>query len=216
MPTSNPSHTLHRPAPPAETLDPQQELLRALELMNAGNLDEAERAYERILAAVPDHAETLHFKGLAAHQRGRHMLAIELLRQAIALDGGVFGWHSNLGNVLLLTGQGDAAADAYEQALSLAPERSDVHNNLGVLLGEQGRFEAAERTLRRAIELDPDSAEAHVNLARLLLRLTRASEALVCLEPVLRLRPDVPMAHRWMGMAYRMLGRLGEAAQAAR
>ena len=213
---SHPSHSIDPATPLAEAPDLELEFARARELHNAGSLDEAEQAYGRILAAVPDHAEALHFQGLAVHQRGDHARAIELIRAAIALNGEQFGWYSNLGNVLLLSGQKDAAAEAYEQAMRLAPERADIHNNLGVLQGDQGRLEEAESTLRRAVALDPDKAEVHANLGRVLLRLARNDEALGCLDEALRLNPDLMMARPMLGLVYRRLGRLDAAAQVYR
>jgi predicted TPR repeat methyltransferase len=215
-PMSHPSHSIDAATPLAEAPDIELEFARAWELHNAGSLDDAEQAYARILAVVPDHAEALHFQGLAVHQRGDPARAIELIRAAIALNGQQFGWYSNLGNLLQLSGQKDAAAEAYEQAMRLAPERADIHNNLGVLQGDRGRLEEAESTLRRAVALDPDKAEVHANLGRVLLRLARNDEALGCLTEALRLNPDLMMARPMLGLVYRRLGRLDAAAQVYR
>lgn len=213
---SNLSHPIVPPAPPSEAPDPALEWTRARELHGAGRFDEAEQGYDRFLAAVPDHAEALHFKGLAAHQRGDHARAITLIRAAIAHDSGQFGWYINLGNVLLLAEQADAAGEAYELALRLAPDRADVHNNLGVFQGEGGRLAEAESTLRRALALDPDKAEIHANLGRVLLRLARNDEALACVNEALRLNPDLMLVRPLLGMIYRRLGRLDAAAQVYR
>jgi predicted TPR repeat methyltransferase len=220
-PMSNLSHSIDPSPSPADA--PALEWVLARTLHEAGKFDEAEQSYDRVLAAVPDHADALHFKGLAAHQRGDHARAITLIRAAIAMDGQHFGWYSNLGNVLLLDEQPDAAGEAYEQALRLAPERADVHNNLGVFLDERGRFEEAEATLRRALALAPDRAEIHANLGRVLLRLARNDEALACLKEALRLnteqttaRPLLGMIYPQLGMLYRRLGRLDAAAQVYR
>ena len=213
---SHPSHSIDATTRLAEACDPELEFARARELHDAGSLDEAEQAYGRILAAMPDHAEALHFQGLAVHQRGDHARAIELIRAAIALNGAQFGWYSNLGNVLLLSGHKDAAAEAYEQAMRLAPERADVHNNLGVLLGDRGQLEKAESTLRRAVALEPDKAEVHANLGRVLLRLARNDEARDCLDEALRLNPELTAARPMLGLVYRRLGQLDAAAQVYR
>ncbi|MGK6310302.1 tetratricopeptide repeat protein [Variovorax sp. DT-64] len=213
---SNLSHSIVQPAVPDEAFDPALEWARARELHEAGRFVEAEQGYDRVLATAPDHAEALHFKGLAAHQRGDHVRAITLIRAAIALDGQQFGWYSNLGNVLLLDEQADAAGEAYEQALRLAPERADVHNNLGVFQDERGRFKEAEATLRRALALAPDRAEIHANLGRVLLRLARNDEALACLNDALRLNPGLTLARPLLGLIYRRLGQLDAAAQVYR
>ncbi|VTU40830.1 biotin biosynthesis protein BioC [Variovorax sp. PBS-H4] len=213
---SNPSHAIVQPTPPADPFDPALEWVLARKLHEAGRFDEAEQAYERVLAAVPEHADALHFTGLAAHQRGDHARAIALIRAAIALDGEQFGWYINLGNVLLLAEQPDAAGEAYEEALRLAPERADIHNNLGVFLTERGRLAQSESTLRRAVALDPGRAEIHANLGRVLLRLSRSQEARSCLDEALRLDPELTLARPLLALIYRRLGRLDAAAQVYR
>lgn len=213
---SNVFHSIVEPTPATEALDPAPAWTRARALHEAGRFEEAEQGYDRILSAAPDHAEALHFKGLAAHQRGDHARAITLIRAAIAIDGRHFGWYINLGNVLLLADQADAAGEAYEQALRLAPERADIHNNLGVFQNERGRLGEAESTLRRALALDPDKAEIHANLGRVLLRLSRNEEARNCLDEALRLDPELMMARPLLGLIYRRLGRPDAAAQVYR
>lgn len=213
---SNLSHPIVQLTPAAEAFDPALAWSRARAQHEAGRFEEAEQGYDRILSAAPDHAEALHFKGLAAHQRGDHARAITLMRAAIALDGRHFGWYINLGNVLLLADQAEAAGEAYEQALRLAPERADIHNNLGVFQNERGRLGEAESTLRRALALDPDKAEIHANLGRVLLRLSRNEEARNCLDEALRLDPELTMARPLLGLIYRRLGRPDAAAQVYR
>jgi tetratricopeptide (TPR) repeat protein len=52
----------------------------------AGRLKDAEALYRQILSVQPNHAGSHHLLGVIAQQAGRHDLAVERLRQAIALN----------------------------------------------------------------------------------------------------------------------------------
>ena len=54
----------------------------ALRHHQAGNLDLAERLYQQILLADPDHGETHHLLGVLAFQKGQFDRAFDSIRQA--------------------------------------------------------------------------------------------------------------------------------------
>ena len=51
----------------------------------AGRLAEAERLYRSALTINPRHDDSLHLLGVIASQSGRHDVAVELIRKAIAI-----------------------------------------------------------------------------------------------------------------------------------
>jgi len=59
---------------------------RAVEHHLAGRLEAASRDYQAVLAALPDHAPTLHLLGAIAFQIGQIEAAINLISAAIAHD----------------------------------------------------------------------------------------------------------------------------------
>lgn len=71
---------------------------------------------------------------------------------------------NDLGNLLALAGETDAAEAAYRSALAGNPDFATAHYNLGRLLSRQGRLWAARRELRRALDIEPDNADAHYHL----------------------------------------------------
>lgn len=75
----------------------------------SGNLDFAEAAYRRILDARPDHGDATHLLGVLEHQRGRHQIALELIKRAIGLDAGRADYRNNLGVALRALGRLDEA-----------------------------------------------------------------------------------------------------------
>ena len=134
----------------------------ALEHHRAGRLVEAEQMYRQLLADDPDNADCLHLLGMVAHQTGRHDLAVELIRKAIALHSMAASYHSNLGNVLQAQGSLHEAGACYQQALTLKPNQAEVWVNMGHILKAQGELDSGLACYRRALEIKPGLAEARV------------------------------------------------------
>lgn len=70
----------------------------------------------------------------------------------------------DLGNLLLLDGQADAAEAAYRQAIALDPASATAHFNLGLLLQQKGEESAATKEYKEALRLEPRYAWAHYQL----------------------------------------------------
>src|ERR1700704_1139255 len=59
-------------------------LRQGWEQQQLGRLDEAERAYRKVLDVAPGNPDALHFMGLIEAQRGRPEAAASLLAQSLA------------------------------------------------------------------------------------------------------------------------------------
>ncbi len=130
----------------------------------AGRLSAAEEIYRQILQAEPDRAEAIHLLGVIALQSGQYEVAIQHIERAVALQGDVAFFHSNLGAAYRAAHRTSAAIASYRRALELEPDRAEMHNNLGNVLKDQGRLDDATDCYRRALELKSDYAEAHSNI----------------------------------------------------
>jgi predicted TPR repeat methyltransferase len=181
---------------------PAQVLQQAMQLHQAGRLDDAEALYQRLLAANPRHADALHLMGLAQAQRRRFDEAARCIGKAIALLPNEALFHNNMGNVHVERGHADEALASYRRAHALAPGRADVCNNLGVLLSRRGDAAEAEQRLRQALEIDSGYTDARNNLANHYLRNERVHDALqVCLD-ALMIAPRNPTLRRILGVIY--------------
>ena len=203
-----------RPIPAEMTIPDAIEL--AVGLQKGGLLDAAEEIYQRILAAVPDHADVLHFLGLSRHERGEHQEAIALLRRAVAVAPGHADAHNNLGNMLLEQGRVDEAEAEYRRVLSLRPDHPGAHTNLGMVLRRKRDDAGAEAACRRAIELDGEHAEAYHNLGSILYDSGRSDEALTAYQRALALRPYDAESYRRVGTTLYAVGRISDAADTYR
>jgi protein O-GlcNAc transferase len=159
------------PAPMAD------EFAEAARLHQAGDLDRAEAAYRRILAARPGHADAAHLLGVLEHQRGHHEAAAGRIGSAIARAPGRADYRSNLGTVLRALGRLDEAVAAYREALRLAPDYPDALANLGVVFHDLGRLDEALPPFEAALRLDPDHVNAAFGLANLLVDLGQPGRA---------------------------------------
>jgi tetratricopeptide (TPR) repeat protein/SAM-dependent methyltransferase len=197
--------------PPAAPPGVEALFAAALDHHRNGRLGEAERLYREVLALEPRHAPALHFLGILAHQGGNSAAAIELINQAIAVNGAVPDFHYNLGVIFEAMGRRDEAAARYVAAANLKPDHFGANLNLGNVLLGQGRLEEAEAACRRAAALNPQSGDARFNLGNALARQQRYGEAAAEFRDAVRLKPDFAAADASLGAALLAIREFGEA-----
>ena len=181
-------------------MNAEQRLQLALRQHRAGQLPQAEALYRQILAEEPNHPDALHFLGAIACQVGRSDLALDLVRQAVALQP-VYRAEAfrTLGHALMGTRQPDQAIAAYRQAIDIHPTIAENHGNLGNALFAAGQIDEAIGSYRQAIVLNPNFAEAHGNLGNALSQAGRLDEALTAFRQAIDVRPAFPEAHFNLG-----------------
>jgi predicted TPR repeat methyltransferase len=203
----------HREIDASQPLSIDEAMHLATDLHFAGHHEDAYKIYMRVLDAVPNHPDALHFMGVLAHDRGCDEDAIRLMSYSVALAPDHAGFRNNLGNLLLDNERFEEAEREYRHALTLDPDRPDALNNYAVLCKGLGRYEEAERSLLRAIELAPDFTDARNNLARLYVGLGRFEESLEQAREALDRAPKDARTHEMRGYVYTKLGRFDEAAK---
>ncbi len=189
---------------------------QALRLHRAGALAQAEALYRQILAARPDHAQTLHNLGVLARQTGRDALAADLFAQTLALEDSNPALHAALGASLRRLGRTAEAAEAWRRAVDLNPDQAEAHFNLGNALKDLGDLGGAAGAYRRATGLKPGLVEAHHNLGGVLMDQGLAAEAAAAYRRAIALNPGLAEAHNNLGNALKDLGDPDGAAQAYR
>jgi tetratricopeptide (TPR) repeat protein len=112
----------------------------------AGRLADAEGLYRQVLTAAPRHADSLHLLGVIGGQTGRHDLAVEMIRKAIAINPEAAPFHANLGVSFLYQKRLDEAAACFRAALDLTPNDPEANRNLGIALQEQGQLPQVSAT----------------------------------------------------------------------
>jgi len=166
----------------------------AIAFHRGGQLDEALRLYEAVLAVNPQHAESLKYRGVALHSLGRHADALFSYDQALATHCDDTETHFNRGNALRALGRLDDALLSYSRAIAIKPDYVEAHNNRGTVLRDLSLYEEAVHSFALAVTLRRDYARAHHNQGFGLESLGRRREALVSYDRALALKPDYPEA----------------------
>jgi tetratricopeptide (TPR) repeat protein len=179
----------------------------ALELHQAGRLQEAEALYRQILQRDPEHVDALHLLGIVALQTGHCDQAVNYLGKAVERNPKVPDYHYNLGLAFAGLGKPDEAVSHFRQAIALKPDFVEAHNNLGNALRERGDLEGAAHHYRRGLELDPGSAALHNNLGVVLHNSGNNEEAIGCYRRAIDLDPTDADTHFNLGNALCALGR---------
>jgi len=177
----------------------------------AGRLAEAERIYNQILAAQPDHFDSRHLLGAIFLQRGSPAQALNQINSALRLNPDNVAALNNRGVALQELKQFEEALETFERVAALQPNYAEGLSNRGNVLKSLRRFHEALASYDAALALRRDYAEAHSNRADVLCELKRYDEALASSDRALTLRPDFAEAHCNRANALRRLRRLQEA-----
>lgn len=191
-------------------------LALAVQLHRAGDHDQAEKLYRRILEVAPGDADALNFLGMIAMARNRPAEAVDLIQQSLESDPTFGERYVNLGNVLLAVGRVEQALDAFQRAVTMVPDSSTAHCNLAVAYTLHRRLDDADRAFQRAIELDPTNSDAYHNYANLL---NRRGDVQACLRNYVKaakLCPTNANTRRQIGAIYTALGDIESAIQCHR
>ena len=177
----------------------------------AGKLEEAKRAYLKVLKLLPADTETLYLLGTACSQTAHFEKASRYLAKALALNPAHPDALNNMGLTLKGLGDPGEALVYYRRALAIRPDYADALNNVGNSLEFLGELDEAEAVLRQALALDPAHADAHCNLGLVLNRQDRFEEAEQSLLRGLQLRPDHSISYDFLGSIYKVWGRFEQA-----
>ena len=108
--------------------------------------------------------------GTAHYRAGRSDVALGHFLEVLRHDVRDPDHWANAGNALRASGEPAAALEAYDSALSLAPNDAKLLLNRGNALVDLKRFDEAEAVFTQAVSIDPALDDAKFNLGLLALR----------------------------------------------
>jgi tetratricopeptide (TPR) repeat protein len=155
----------------------QEALKAAAERLARGELADAQKALDIVLAAAPIHAEALRMQAVVHHASGRRAEAIRTLGRALSRqpdDPLILG---HLGAMLHESGRAAQGLDMMRRAVELAPEFAAGWFNLGRALQIESRWEEALGALHRVLSVQPDHLVARIGYADSLKAVGRTAEA---------------------------------------
>jgi protein O-GlcNAc transferase len=197
------------PKKPSISID--QELAKALQYHQSGQLNKAEKIYKRIIEVNPNHSDALHLLGVIANQAGKNDIAVKLINKAIQCNPGNSNYYNNLGNALKDQNQLTEALSSFQKALEIKPDFAVAHYNLGNVLKEQDNLAEAVSSFRKALEINPDYIRAYNNLGTTFKKQGRFDEAISCFQKVLEINPNHAEAYNNMAGMLMDQNKLAEA-----
>jgi len=177
----------------------------------AGQVDDAIKLFEKMLARWPDHSDGHHNFGAALAQKGDAQRAEKHFRETLRLDPYHAQAHHNLGLLLYQKDKLDEALFEFGEALRLYPEYPEAHNSAGRLFVKVGRLDDAIDQYQQALSWRPDWPRVQNNLGNVLTKRGRLEEATVHFRRAMQLQPDRAEFHSNLGIALAQQGRWDEA-----
>jgi predicted O-linked N-acetylglucosamine transferase (SPINDLY family) len=192
----------------------RNQLAHAMDLHQRGQTGAAETLYQLILTAFPTCIDALHFRGLAATQRGALDEGIALLRRAVALHPAASGIQCNLARSLIDKRELVAAVGCCDAVIEREPHNAHAWFLRGNALQLGDAHEDAIASYDQALRHAPRFAAALNNQAHSLRMLRRSAAALDRLARALACQPAYAMALNNQGLALLDLDRAAEALDA--
>lgn len=128
-------------------------------------------------------------RGLARHQAGELIEAIDCYGRALALGGRSYEVYYSLALALQTRGKEDEALANYAEAVRLHPQLGEAHNNAGNIFFKRGQWENAQHSYERALAINGGLVQAHFNLGLVLKQRGAPSKALDHFRTACRLAP---------------------------
>ncbi len=150
------------------------------------------------------HARSLYLFSRAriASLEGDYPAALNLLREAIALEPDSARLHGEVANIKLRIGQIPESLEYINKAIELDPDYRPPYVLGGLLMSSAGKDWDAADYLRKAIKIDPTKEDAYLHLALSLTRLFEYEEAVSTLKALVKLNPDSILGYYYLGRTY--------------
>lgn len=187
-------------------------LEQATNLYSRGLWEQALRAAQNGLAIEPHYEVRLcEIAANSAYALGKHALAEQLWRQAIARSPEAADAHHRLGILLTSIGREAEAEPCFLRATALNPRFAEAYSGLGICFANSRRAAEAERCFRKALLLDPRLATAHFYLGLLLFESGNSKGAEKCYRRAIALDAELAEAFNNLGDLLSKSGRENEA-----
>jgi Tfp pilus assembly protein PilF len=140
--------------------------------------------------------------GIIESESNQMDLAIDHLKQALALKSDELQIYANLGGVLANAGRTDEATRVLEAGVAMPVKpgenymRAVMSSTLGVIAARQGRAQDARRYFQQAIDMDPNFAVGHAYLAHVQMKAGEVASAQDHARRALEIDPENLLARQ--------------------
>jgi protein O-GlcNAc transferase len=168
---------------------------KAFEYQRDGKFDEARKWFHKALEKSPNHPDARLHLGILEVDAGKPDVAIKMIQQAIALEGGRWEYYEILGNAFTIKRSLTKAIACYENAIRKAPGAASAYINLFKVLQTKGMSQKAEKILRRLLSVMPYCIDAYMLLGEMYVNRMQLEKAQAILEEAVRIKPESADCH---------------------
>lgn len=156
-------------------------------LANQGNFAEAQKLCQDLLGSNDKFHPAYHLLSQLAFQSGRPDIAVQMLKNAVALDPKRASYHRDLAEVLLHTGKAKEAFSTINRALGFDSNDPKSHFIAGLALMSNGEQVQAIKAFETTINMDPSFGPAYNNLGSLLEGAGKLSDAKINYQEAIKI-----------------------------
>ena len=194
---------------------------RAISLLNAGNLAQAEILCAQLLSKHAPNFTLQHILSLSLDGQQKFTEAATSYEKAILLQPNNADLHFNIAIIYthlseqnqLLNGF-EMAKKHYLAAIKINPNFFEAHGNLGTVLQRQGLIVEAIASYQTGLTINPADARGHFNLGTALRDNGDLSAAVHSYLRAIELFPNYTDAHNNVGETFRDMGNMADAVKA--
>jgi tetratricopeptide (TPR) repeat protein len=109
-----------------------------------GDLNTAEKYYQKAIKAKPDYAEAINNLGTIQYAKKSYRRAVSTYKKALKISPNSASIHSNLGTAWFARKKYAEAMECYERAMAIDPDVFEHRSTTGILLQERSVDERAK------------------------------------------------------------------------
>jgi len=176
---------------PYSDRDIKSNFLRAVQLQQNNQFNDAESIYRKIIQIDSNHIGAQTMLGMICIQRDRNEEGIQLLKSSLLKDPQQFWAHNSLGVGFLNIRQYDKACASFNRAISMEPNFIEAYFNLAKALNSLEKYEEAISNYSMCISLNSNYADAYNNRGTVYLKnLKEPEKALSDFKIYLKIIPN--------------------------
>ncbi len=156
----------------------------------ANKLDEAARAFVKVVNLQPTHAKAFNDLGVTYMAQGKQSEALLALKAAVQAQPSFAKAHANLGRLYLMVRSPYSATNSLTRAVELDPQDALAWTDLGVAHQETYNFKKSLQAFLKAAELAPQNPDVWSGMGETYRSLARPKDAEKAFRRALKLHPQ--------------------------
>ena len=192
-------------------IDLKQDIKQAIQLQQAGKLEEAIQLYKKILTDSPQHQIATISLGITLFQAKEYQSALDVLQKAATSFPESADAHYNLAYALLQLQRVKESVPHFQKTVHLNPRFFQAFIHLGNIYVNTGALEQGNQQFMAAYRIDPNNLELLNNWTKACIELKNYEQANKILEKALKLYPNRAELYGNLATIHQELGEMHQA-----